>query len=217
METRTRIRLTPAPGNEPHPALMPVEEALRWDSRFDERRDPLTVSVFVTQPAYARVCVHAASDLDNEVGGVLVGQWYRDESSGEEFVVAESVIPARYTRQGPVYLTFTPDSLVYFLNTVEEQYPGKRIVGWYHTHPRMGVFLSRYDTFLHGSFFPEPWQVALVVEPHSSTAGFFIRRKDGELDPSHYFGFYELNGNLGHSLVQWQNLQRVPAEREKES
>lgn len=214
MEIRTRIRLTPSPESQPCPALMPVDAAQRWDSRFDDRRDPLTVSVFVTQPAYARVCVHAASDLDNEVGGVLVGQWYRDEVSGGQFVVAESVIPARYTRQGPVYLTFTQDSQVYFHNTLEERYPGKRIVGWYHTHPRMGVFLSRYDTFLHDSFFPEPWQVALVVEPHSSSAGFFVRQENGELDPSRYFGFYELNGAPGHSLVHWQNLYRVTEERE---
>jgi proteasome lid subunit RPN8/RPN11 len=129
--------------------------------------------------------------------------------------MAENVIPARYTRQSPVHLTFTGDSLVFFHTTIEEHYPGRRIVGWYHTHPRMGVFLSQYDTWLHGSFFPEPWQVALVVEPHSSTAGFFIRQVDGSFDPQRYFGFYELNGALGHSLVHWQNLQ--PAREERES
>lgn len=196
---------------------MPVAEAQRWDSRFDAERDRLTVSVFVKQPAYARICLHTASDLDNEVGGVLIGQRYLDEAAGEQFVVAESVIPACYTRQGPVYLTFTQDSLVYFHTTLEQRYPGKRIVGWYHTHPRMGIFLSHYDTWLHGSFFSEPWQVALVVEPHTSTAGFFVRQASGILDPTRYFGFYELNGAFGHSLMRWQNLYRVREEREQKS
>jgi hypothetical protein len=94
-----------------------------------------------------------------------------------------------------------------FHDEIEKNHSGKRIVGWYHTHPRMGIFLSHYDTWLHHNFFPEPWQVALVVEPHKSLAGFFIRRDDDALDPTRYFGFYELNGNMGRSMVEWQNLQ----------
>ncbi|MDP2975617.1 MAG: hypothetical protein Q8N45_05325 [Anaerolineales bacterium] len=217
METRTRIRLAPPDETRPRLAVMPVDEAQRWNSRFDAKQDRLAVLVFVTQSAYARICVHTASDLDNEVGGVLVGQRYLDEAAGEQFVVTESVIPACYTRQGPVYLTFTQDSLVYFHTTLEQRYPGKRIVGWYHTHPRMGIFLSHYDTWLHGSFFSEPWQVALVVEPHTSTAGFFVRQANGILDPTRYFGFYELNGAFGHSLMHWQNLYRAREEREQKS
>ena len=75
---------------------------------------------------------------------------------------------------------------------LKERYPDKELVGWYHTHPRMGIFLSEYDTWLHRNFFPEPYQVALVIEPHSATGGFFIRQPDGSLDPRQYFGFYEL-------------------------
>jgi hypothetical protein len=52
------------------------------------------------------------------------------------------------------------------------------------------------------------------VEPHSSVAGFFIRRDDGAFDPTRYFGFYELNGNLGRSMVEWKNLQSAEEESE---
>jgi hypothetical protein len=71
----------------------------------------------------------------------------------------------------------------------------------------MGIFLSHYDTFLHNNFFPEPWQVALVVEPHKSLGGFFIRGTDGSLSPTRYSGCYEMNGNLGRNMVEWNNLQ----------
>jgi len=213
METRPRVRIAPPPETRPIPAAMPVACAWRWNSNFDADRDKLAVKVFLTQPAFARIRVHTVGELVNEVGGVLVGQWYFDEAIDEQFVVVEHVIPARYTRQGPVNLTFTQDSLVHFHNTIERCYPGRCIVGWYHTHPRMHVFMSHYDTFLHQSFFPEPWKVALVVEPHSSTAGFFIRQTSGILDPMRYYGFYELNGALGHSLVHWENLYQASEER----
>ncbi len=82
-------------------------------------------------------------------------------------------------------------------------------MGWYHTHPKMSVFLSGHDTFLHNHFFPHPWQVALVIEPHSHQAGFFIRDQEGELDPRYYFGFQELVGRGNQSLVNWNNLTDV--------
>ena len=206
METRPRIHLDPPEDRQPHPVPAPMDSALRWASPYDNGEVQPVVSVFLCQPAYARVHIHAASDLENEVGGILVGQWCLDPATQARFVVIENVLRARYTRQSHVTLTFTQDSLVHFHNIIEQRYAGKQIVGWYHTHPRMGVFLSQYDTWLHNHFFSEPWQVALVVEPHSCLGGFFIRQKDGVLDPSRYFGFYEMNGCLGHSTIRWQNL-----------
>jgi hypothetical protein len=76
----------------------------------------------------------------------------------------------------------------------------------------MGIFLSNYDTWLHKNFFPEPWQVALVVEPYSSLGGFFIRQPDGSLNPKRYFGFYEVDGANGSSIARWQNLLQIENE-----
>jgi hypothetical protein len=73
----------------------------------------------------------------------------------------------------------------------------------------MGIFLSHYDTWLHNNFFPEQWQVALVIEPHKKLGGFFIRQPNGGLDPARYFGFHELEGNPNWSIVHWNNLYRI--------
>jgi hypothetical protein len=93
------------------------------------------------------------------------------------------------------------------LDILEEFYPDKTVVGWYHTHPRMSIFLSSYDLFLHENFFPHPWQVALVVEPYTHQGGFFIRDEDHQLDPRRYYGFYELNNGQNDSIVDWRNLR----------
>jgi hypothetical protein len=128
--------------------------------------------------------------------------------------VVTASLPARFTQHGSVFLTFTRDSLVDIHATIDEEYPEDAIIGWYHTHPRMGVFLSQYDTWLHNHFFPELWQVALVIEPHSEVGGFFIRQAGGVLDPGRYYGFYELDGKTGPSIVRWNNLQEREAEAE---
>ena len=160
---------------------LPSARANRWNSPYDGTGLEPLLSVFVTQAAYSRICVHSVSDMENEVGGMLIGQWCLSREH-EQFIVVEHALPARHTRQGSVYLTFTQDSLVDMHDQIDENYKGQKILGWYHTHPRMGLFLSHYDTWLHRNFFPEPWQVALVVEPLGATGGFFVRQKQGLLD-----------------------------------
>ncbi len=202
------IRLAPPEILQPLTLLKPLENAQRWNTPYDCEPVDLAVSVFMAQAAYIRVSVHANSD-SVEVGGVLVGQWCQNEPAGGQFLVIKHALPARHTRQGNVYLTFTQDSLVDLHEQIEKRFEGERIVGWYHTHPRMGIFLSPFDTWLHNNFFPDLWQVALVVEPFTSLGGFFIRQADGNLDPTRYFGFYEINGSQGKSIVRWQNLWQV--------
>ncbi|MEW5940422.1 MAG: Mov34/MPN/PAD-1 family protein [Chloroflexota bacterium] len=212
MALHLRLHIEPPPMIEPITTTMPVKKACRWNSPYDASGLEPRVSVFMTQPAYSRICVHSVSDLRNEVGGVMIGEWCVDGESGKEFIVVDHALPARHTRQSAVHLTFTQDSLVAIHDEIDQRYKGKRIVGWYHTHPRMGIFLSHYDTWLHQHFFPEPWQVALVVEPVSASGGIFIRQKEGQFDPMRYFGFYELDGNFGRTMVYWSNL--VPLEEE---
>jgi proteasome lid subunit RPN8/RPN11 len=167
--------------------------------------DP-AVDVFMTRPAFWECCSHALSDPENEVGGWLLGKWRADPRNGQQFVVVDTILPARFTINSSSHLTFTSDSQVALRARHEAEYPDKEVIGWFHTHPRMSVFLSSYDIWLHRHFFPEAWQVALVIEPHSETGGFFIRTRSGELDPRRYAGFYELTAGIEQSVVGWHNL-----------
>jgi proteasome lid subunit RPN8/RPN11 len=232
--TAASIRLLPAEPPKPRTARIPLGRARRWLSPLESLAKAYVagvsgagaggnglsgedaggypavarpvVSVFVTQRAYTACCAHAASDLENEVGGWLVGKWRADRRSGEQFIIVEAILPAPHTRRGSAYLTFTQDTQLALYDSMRARYPNKDLVGWYHTHPRMGVFLSSYDTWLHSNFFPDAYQVALVIEPYFGTGGFFIRTTDGRLDPRRYSGFYELARPGRHSVVIWRNL-----------
>jgi proteasome lid subunit RPN8/RPN11 len=204
----TNIRLLPLETPPPTPGYIPLQYARGWrsDVELTEARQP-GVTVFMTQKAYVRANVHAQSDLENEVGGWLIGAHRADQLTGEGYIVIERCLPAPFTRQGSAYLTFTQDSQVALFEIMEEKYPDKDLLGWYHTHPKMGIFLSSYDLFLHNHFFPHSWQVALVIEPHSNQAGFFIRDLEGEMDGRLYYGFHELAGRRKNSVVRWTNLE----------
>jgi len=125
--------------------------------------------IVIDQRATDVVDAHAGSDVRVEKGGVLVGTV--DEVSGRLSIVA--AVPATRAVGEAASLTFTHDAWDEVNEVVQEKYPNERIVGWYHSHPRFGIFLSDYDTFIHSNFFGAAWQVAYVVDPVAGEAGLF--------------------------------------------
>jgi len=58
-------------------------------------------------------------------------------------------------------------------------------VGWYVSHTRTEIILSASDQEIFSTFFPQPWQVTLVVRPSrggNMRAGFFVREPDGTVN-----------------------------------
>jgi hypothetical protein len=70
-------------------------------------------------------------------------------------------------------VTFTQDTWEHIYAVKDKKYASERIVGWYHSHPGFGIFLSEHDTFIHKNFFSSPGQIAWVYDPHSDEEGCF--------------------------------------------
>ncbi len=141
-------------------------------------RSAATPVVFVTDQALRDMRAHAAEDTSNERAGILVGS--AAASSEGTLVSIEAMIPALHTEAHRGSVTFTHETWTQINACKDRDYPDLRIVGWYHTHPGFGLFLSDYDKFIHTNFFSLPWQVALVVDPRAEESGVFVWR-DGQL------------------------------------
>jgi hypothetical protein len=66
----------------------------------------------------------------------------------------------------------------------ESDLVGLQPVGWFLSHARSDIFLTQSDLEIFQGFFPEPWQVTLVLRPSKAgpaRAGFFLREADGSL------------------------------------
>ena len=115
---------------------------------------------------------HAGEQLENEVGGFLIG------FLAEDGLNVTHAVPAREAVGSAAQLTFPPEAWTAVLATIEERNQGERLVGWYHSHPGHGVFLSAYDQFIHTQVFPEEGQIAIVIDPQPGEEGVFVTRNE---------------------------------------
>ena len=114
-----------------------------------------------------RIRQHARGQSKTEVCGVLIGR----ENEGR--LEIDACIAGANAAQAGSHVTFTQDTWEHIYKVKDSEYPDDRIVGWYHSHPGFGVFLSDHDTFIHKNFFSAPQQVAWVYDPHSDEEGCF--------------------------------------------
>lgn len=123
--------------------------------------------LIVNSDVLRRVRQHARSENKTEVCGVLIGR----EHDGK--LLIEACIAGVNAAQGGTHVTFTQDTWEHIYKIKDKEYPEARILGWYHSHPGFGVFLSDHDTFIHKNFFSSPQQVAWVYDPHTDEEGCF--------------------------------------------
>ena len=110
---------------------------------------------------------HARSSGKTEVCGVLIGQ------DRDHRIEVAACIEGENADEAGAHVTFTQDTWEHIYAVKDKKYPNERIVGWYHSHPGFGIFLSDHDTFIHKNFFSSPGQVAWVFDPQSDEEGCF--------------------------------------------
>jgi proteasome lid subunit RPN8/RPN11 len=180
------------------PARQPSIPIEKWllRGRAPENGQPV---VLASQTALLQMAAHSASDLDVELGGALLGKAYRHQ--GRVVVQVMAALPAVNQDHGPVHFHFSADSWKTLQHDRDTHYADLDIIGWFHTHPDLGVFYSGDDVVVHSAAFTLPWHVGLVIDPVRNEACFF-GWVEGELTP--LAGFYELPDRQAEPVVKWQ-------------
>ena len=129
-------------------------------------------NIYILQSVYKEIHKFTQNKTTNESGGMLVGTIL--EEFGKTNIIISGVVEAKYCEATPTTLKFTHETWEYVHKEIEKKHPEKKIVGWIHTHPDFGIFLSEYDKFIHQNFFNEDYQVAYVVDPIQKIEGFYF-------------------------------------------
>lgn len=156
--------------------------------------------IFFSPEVHARIWTHARENLAVEVCGVLVGSWGKDESG--PFVTISEAIRGEAATSKFAEVTFTHDTWARIHQEMDTRFSHLSIVGWYHTHPDFGVFLSDRDVFIQQHFFSSPGQIAHVVDPVRGSEGAFVWQHGTPVPAAHYW--------VGDRIVASEPSARAP-------
>jgi proteasome lid subunit RPN8/RPN11 len=165
--------------------------------------------LYFAPAVHANVWEHARADKGVEICGVLVGKWGRD--AGGPFVAVSETIRGEAATNKFAEVTFTHETWARINAEMDSKYANLAIVGWYHSHPDFGVFLSDRDRFIQQHFFSGPGQLAYVVDPVRETEGVFIW-KEGQpaLAPCYWVGDRPCGSELATRSARAEEAAATP-------
>lgn len=129
-------------------------------------------NIYISQSAYKEIHNFTKNKLTNESGGMLIGNVI--EALGKTNIIIQGFVEAKYCEATPTTLKFTHETWEYVHGEIADKFEDGKIVGWIHTHPDFGIFLSEYDKFIQQNFFKEEYQVAYVVDSIQHIEGFYF-------------------------------------------
>ncbi len=155
------------------PILKKAEKS-RLPGRIDRDYPSKVLAVFIREAVLNKLRKFASSDLHFELGGVLVGRV--GKASKRMFVEITDYVPASKGISRRASFEFTNEAQQEIHQVIQERFKESRIVGWFHTHPGYGIFLSSADQFIDDHYFKERYHIAMVLDPtrHDVEAGVFI-------------------------------------------
>ncbi|PRW58194.1 COP9 signalosome complex subunit 5b-like [Chlorella sorokiniana] len=139
-----------------------IQDAKPWksDPHYFKR-------VRISALALLKMAMHAKSGGNIEVMGVMQGK-----IQGNEFIVVDTfALPVEGTETRVNAGAEAYEYMVDFLETTKASGRFENLVGWYHSHPGYGCWLSGIDvgTQMTNQKYQEPF-LAIVVDPHRTVA-----------------------------------------------
>lgn len=162
------------------------------ENRNNKNQSFKDLNIILDESIYSIINKFSQTDLKNEQGGFLIGEFINKD--GKNILKIYGFLEAKYVDSKRTSLTFTHKTWENIHSEKEQYYPNASIVGWFHTHPGFGVFLSEYDKFIQKNFFNLPWQVAYVIDPIQKSDGFF-RWVNNSIEPVDGFKISNLKIN----------------------
>lgn len=132
-------------------------------------------SLYVVSDGVREIENHLKKTPKVESGGLLLGHAFVDIDNPEKkFTVIIGSVPVISANSSIGHYAVSPEELIKARLKIPE---GLMSVGWYHSHPGHGIFLSGADMAIMKHIYNLDWQVAFVFDTFSGDRGFFHGEK----------------------------------------
>lgn len=188
MSTDPDIQFGELEEEQPDEALRPDRNAHFAIAPYGEPQED-ELPIFVDMDVLIEMESHALTDTTVELGGVMLGGQLHDEE-GRPYVLVQDSVRAQHYEATKGSFKFTHDTWGQITRERDDFPSDWDMVGWYHTHPDWGVFLSGMDMFICDNYFNKQLDVALVIDPCRQDRGFFYWTGDPRERKRRVGGFY---------------------------
>jgi len=128
--------------------------------------------VRISALALVKMVMHARSGGSLEIMGLMLGKIDPDDARGPTMIVMDVfALPVEGTETRVNAQADAYEYMVDFLSAAKESSRLENVLGWYHSHPGYGCWLSGIDvsTQMLNQQYQEPW-LAIVIDPHKTAA-----------------------------------------------
>ncbi len=174
----------------PKTLSMPLERAILWNPPVaggggttnpgkSSSRTPYPI--FFQQEAVIALQEHLKSSPTQAIFGFLIGDVYRDPEAGALYTIIDKTLKLSQA----IYGDKTEVVVSRLWERMQEQLrkASATLLGWYHSHPGQGGYLTQHDVETHEKFFTEPWHVAVLVAAEAGgLTGRFFRSSQANAD-----------------------------------
>jgi proteasome lid subunit RPN8/RPN11 len=117
-----------------------------------------------------------------EVGGFLMGN-HSVNPEGNMHIFIDKFVPFVPEYHDVFKIEIGTQTLVQELGDAQDRHPDMDLIGWFHTHPGHGLFLSNSDLSVH-KHFSQPFQVAMEIDSLTDRldTAFFTRKRTGRMN-----------------------------------
>src|SRR2546423_7861057 len=201
---------------EPRSQAMPMERAILWNppaapGARTSGRAPYPI--FFQQEAVIALQEHLKGSPTQAIFGFLIGDLYRDPETGVLYTIIDKTLKLSQ----PIYGDKTEVVVSRLWDRMQEQLAkaSASLLGWYHSHPGQGGFLTPHDVETHQKFFTDPWHVAVLVAAEAGgVTGRFFRANQNDDWHKTPVAFYELlqpdsikPDGKKRSFITWRNYK----------
>lgn len=139
---------------------------------------PQQAYIFIKHTTLEKMQAHLKTNITVEQGGLVLGQAFHDAALNTYLLIIHDALPAPDGIETPTFFGYTTASWRTLAPQLQQMDAAWTLIGSYHSHPNMGVFLSETDLDTQEDVFAADWQVAIVIDPVRNETGFFVG-KDG--------------------------------------
>jgi len=167
--------------------------------------------IYVEDYVFTFIHQFTQSSSARERLGVLVGRYIESETEPTLFI--SGAIESKHTVQSPGGVEFSENSTDYHTEILDKYFPGLNVVGWIHSQPGYGTYLSNKNYSYHRENFTLAHQVFFVTDPAQRMDAFYVYNEGKELIESKgYFVYYDKNKPMHEYMIDTRTQKS--AERE---